>query len=275
MGEMIAENGKNEPIVNDSQNLIAAELPDELSAEAARFMLIVRSLIADTRYLPEWKMKGKEWGLYLQTLIKTYLKPISESDNEVFQNLLQNADSINDLDKGQMEGSKKFGFCTIFEFFKQKQQKSLLHRGHYLAEGVTVSSFQPMRPIPFKAVLLLGMGEGLFPTPYHRDTLDLRFIPVRLKEGMQGNEFRERRLGDVSVTERDRYMFLETLVSTGKHLVMSYVSRNDRTDEETNPSSIIQTLTEELENGYLNKKFSKIEHPLKSYSLEYLSLIHI
>ena len=184
--------------------------------------------------------------------------------------MLQNSFSINDLDKGRMEGSKKFGFSTIFEFFKQKQQKSLLHRGHYLAEGVTVSSFQPMRPIPFKAVFLLGMGEGLFPTPYHRDTLDLRFIPVRLNPKVQGR-IRERRLGDVSVTERDRYMFLETLVSTGKHLVMSYVSRNDRTDEEINPSSIIQTLTDELESGYLNKKFSKIEHPLKSYSLEYYS----
>jgi len=257
LGEMIAADGKNEPIPNDSQNLIAAELPDELSAEAARFMLIVRSLIADTRDLPEWKMKGKEWGLYLQTLIKTYLKPISEADKEVFESLLHNAVSINDLDIGQLDENKQFGFSTIFEFFKQKQEKALLHRGHYLAEGVTVSSFQPMRPIPFKAVFLLGMGEGLFPTPYHRDTLDLRYIPVRLNPAVQGHAFRERRLGDVSVTERDRYMFLETLVSTGKHLVMSYVSRNDRTDDELNPSSIIQTLIDELEKGYLKKNLVK------------------
>ena len=269
LGEMIAGDEKNETIPNASQNLIPADLPDELSAEAARFMLIVRSLIADTRDLPEWKMKGKEWGLYLHTLIKTYLKPISEADKEVFQNLLHNAVSINDLDKGQLDANKLFGFSTIYEFFKQKQKKALLHRGHYLAEGVTVSSFQPMRPIPFKAVFLLGMGEGLFPTPYHRDTLDLRHIPVRLNPAVQGHAFRERRLGDVSVTERDRYMFLETLVSTGKHLVMSYVSRNDRTDDELNPSSIIQTLIDELENGYLKEKFRKIEHPLKSYSLEY------
>jgi len=269
LGEMIAVDRKNETIPNDSQNLIAAELPDELSAEAARFMLIVRSLIADTRDMSAWKMKGKEWGLYLHTLIKTYLKPASGADKEVFESLLHNAVSINDLDIGQLDENKQFRFSTIFEFFKQKQEKALLHRGHYLAEGVTVSSFQQMRPIPFKAVFLLGMGEGLFPTPYHRDTLDLRYIPVRLNPAVQGHAFRERRLGDVSVTERDRYMFLETLVSTGKHLVMSYVSRNDRTDDELNPSSIIQTLIDELEIGYLKKKFSKIEHPLKSYSLEY------
>ena len=112
------------------------------------------------------------------TLIKTYLKPLSEADKEVFESLLNNAVSINDLDIVQLDENKQFGFSTIFEFFKQKQEKALLHRGHYLAEGVTVSSFQPMRPIPFKAVFLLGMGEGLFPTPYHRDTLDLRYIPV-------------------------------------------------------------------------------------------------
>ncbi len=269
LGEIIASDLNNETISNDSQYLIPFGLPDELSAEAARFMLIVRSLIADTRDMTEWKMKGKEWGLYLYTLIKTYLKPISEADKEVFHNLLQNAVSINDLDIGQLDGHKRFGYSTIFEFFKQKQQKALMHRGHYLAEGVTVSSFQPMRPIPFKAVFLLGMGEGLFPTPYHRDTLDLRYIPVRINPPVEGREFRERILGDVSVTERDRYMFLETLVSTGNHLVMSYVSRNDRTDDELNPSSIIQTLIDELENGYLKKKFSKIKHPLKSYSLEY------
>ena len=95
LGEMIAADGKNEHITNDSQNMIPAELPNELSAEAARFLLIVRSLIADTRDLPAWKMKGKEWGLYLHTLIKIYLKPISEADKEVFESLLHNAVSIN------------------------------------------------------------------------------------------------------------------------------------------------------------------------------------
>ena len=269
LGEIISSDLYNETMPNCNQNLVPFELPDEFSGEAARFMLIVRSLIADTRDMTEWKMKGKEWGLYLHSLIKTYLKPISEADKEVFHNLLKNAISINDLDIGQLDENRQFGFSTIIEFFKQKQKKSLMHRGHYLAEGVTVSSFQPMRPIPFKAVFLLGMGEGLFPTPYHRDTLDLRYIPIRLNPPVEGRLFRERILGDVSVTERDRYMFLETLVSTGKHLVMSYVSRNDRTDDELNPSSIIQTLIDELDNSYLKKKFSEIEHPLKSYSLEY------
>ena len=250
------------------QQIAPAKFPDEWSEEAARFMLIIRSLIADTRDLPKWQMSGKEWGRYLGILLKTYLKPLEQADEEAFQNLLNNVQATRDLDLAQ-EHERSFSFSTIHEFFKQKQQSATLQRGHYLAEGVTVSSFQPMRPIPFKAVFLLGLGEGMFPTPYQRDTLDLRHIPVKLSPAVEGQNFRERRLGDVSVTERDRYMFLETLVSTRNHLVLSYVSRNDRTDYELNPSSIIQTLVDELDSGYLKTTFEKIQHPLKPYSLSY------
>jgi exodeoxyribonuclease V gamma subunit len=157
------------------QQIAPAKIPDEWSEEAARFMLIVRSLIADTRDLPKWEMSGKEWGEYLQILLKTYLKPLEQADEEAFQNLLRNVQAARDLDLAQ-EHERSFSFSTIHEFFKQKQQSGTLQRGHYLAEGVTVSSFQPMRPIPFKAVFLLGLGEGMFPTPYQRDTLDLRHI---------------------------------------------------------------------------------------------------
>ena len=268
LGEMVTAKTDSGIFSIVNQKIVPADLPDEWNEEAARFMLIVRSLIADTRDLPKWKMSGKEWGRYLRILLKTYLKPLEQADEEAFQNLLRNVLSIRDLDLAQ-EQERKFSFSTIYEFFKQKQQSVTLHRGHYLAEGVTVSSFQPMRPIPFKAVFLLGMGEGLFPKPFQRDTLDLRHIPIKLSPAVDGQNFRERRLGDVSVTERDRYMFLETLVSTRKHLVLSYVSRNDRTDDKLNPSSIIQTLVDELDSGYLKTEFKIIQHPLKSYSLSY------
>ena len=87
------------------------------------------------------------------------------------------------------------------------------NRGHYLAEGVTLSSYLPMRPIPFKLVFLMGMGEGRFPASYRKDHLDLRHIPIPMRETVEGRRVRERQIGDVSEPERDRYMFLETPVS--------------------------------------------------------------
>ena len=180
---------------------------------------------------------------------------LRELSKEEFLKICKAVLSLEDLDYG-INRKPYLNFDQIHQFINDQLETFKTKRGDYLSEGITVSSFLPLRPIPFKICFILGMGEGLFPTPYHRDTLDLRHIPVKLKKEIQGHAFRERRLGDVSVTERDRYMFLETLVSTGKHLVMSYVSRNDRTDDELNPSSIIQTFSPAISLGGTFLNFS-------------------
>ena len=222
------------------------------------------------RNLANLKHKQTMKNKFLKTKpkIQEMKQNVEKANEEAFQNLLRNTHAISGLDLGQEEGHL-FNFKTIIEFFKQKQSSVRMHRGHYLAEGITVSSFKPMRPIPFKAVFLLGLGEGLFPSALRKDTLDLRHIPERLDPPIEGKNFRERRIGDVSETERDRYMFLETLISTRKNLVLSYVSHSDKTDDELSPSSIIQTLLDELDRGYLKNKFNETIHPLKSYSLSY------
>jgi len=268
IGDMVSSKTDSEIYSIANKKIIPADIDPEWSVEAARFILIVRSLIADTRHLPKWRMKAKKWAKYINILIKTYLEPSGNTNEEAFQNLLRNTHAISELDLGQDE-DHLFNFNTIIEFFKQKQTSTRMHRGHYLAEGITISSFKPMRPIPFKAVFLLGLGEGLFPKIFRKDTLDLRHIPERLDPPIEGKNFRERRIGDVSETERDRYMFLETLISTRKNLVLSYVSHSDKTDNELSPSSIIQTLLDELDRGYLKKKFKITKHPLKPYSLSY------
>jgi len=268
LGDMISSSSDTETFTIGKKEIVPADIPQEWSVEAARFILIVRSLIADTRDLQKWRMKAKDWANYILILIKTYLKPSSEVGEEVFQKLLRNTQAIKELDLAQ-ESEHLFSFNTIIEFFKQKQASVSMHRGHYLAEGITVSSFKPMRPIPFKAVFLLGLGEGLFPATLRKDTLDLRHIPERLSSPIEGRIYRERRIGDVSETERDRYMFLETLISTRKHLVLSYVSNTENNDLKLSPSSIIQTLLDELNRGYLKNKFKEIIHPLKPYSLDY------
>jgi exodeoxyribonuclease V gamma subunit len=94
-----------------------------------------------------------------------------------------------------------------------------------------------MRAIPFRAVFVLGLGEGEFPAANRRDALDLRAAG--------------RQAGDVTPAERDRYLFLETLLSAREHLVLSYVSRDERTGEELRPSSVVQELLEVLERTYV------------------------
>jgi exodeoxyribonuclease V gamma subunit len=96
--------------------------------------------------------------------------------------------------------------------------------------GVVVASLLPMRAIPFRAVFVMGLGEGQFPEEGMELGLDLRRA--------------ERRPGDVAPEERDRYAFLETLVSTRERLFLSYVARDEHTGEPHVPSSVVTELLE-------------------------------
>ena len=48
-------------------------------------------------------------------------------------------------------------------------------KGGYLTDGVTIAGLLPMRPVPFKQIFVLGLGEGGFPgRTGAADTLDVR-----------------------------------------------------------------------------------------------------
>src|SRR6185295_8926019 len=129
-------------------------------------------------------------------------------------------------------------------------------RGQHLARGVAVASFVPMRAIPFRAVFLVGLGHGQFPSPARRSDLDLRAA--------------QRLPGDVSPREQDLYMFLETLLCTRERLVLSYVARDELTGEPLEPSSVILELRDILTRGYLGAEaaqalFEPPAIPLRRY----------
>jgi len=129
-------------------------------------------------------------------------------------------------------------------------------RGQYLARGVTVASFVPMRAIPFRVVFVLGLGQGDFPRSARRGDLDLREA--------------RREPGDVTPREQDLYMFLETLLCARDRLVLSYVGRDEITGEERPPSAVLLELREILSSGYLaedevNKLFDARPPPLRRY----------
>ena len=72
-------------------------------------------------------------------------------------------------------------------------------QGRYAESGVAVGSFSALRSIPFRVIFALGLGESTFPEREKYDLLDLRLA--------------RRRAGDVSASQRDRYLFLETILA--------------------------------------------------------------
>ncbi|MFW5878207.1 MAG: exodeoxyribonuclease V subunit gamma, partial [Myxococcota bacterium] len=216
---------------------------------AARFALLARSLIADARFVRSRRMRLSNWARFYSAQIDAYLHVESSSDASDRLRLLRALSRLEEMDQG-LEVSGR----VAAELARRAVESLGGGRGQYLAEGVVVSSFLPMRAIPFRVVFVLGLGEGLFPASGRRDALDLRAA--------------RRRAGDVDPSERDRYMFLETLLCTREKLYLSYVRRDEQTGDPLQPSAVVQELLHMLETGYLGSAGSaalRVEPPLRRF----------
>ncbi|WP_319525559.1 exodeoxyribonuclease V subunit gamma [uncultured Desulfosarcina sp.] len=132
-------------------------------------------------------------------------------------------------------------------------------RGDYLTGGVTVAALMPMRPIPFKVVYVLGLEEGRFPGNEPENRLDLRT--------------RKRRIGDITPVERNRYLFLEILISVGRKLYLSYVSRDLQKDRDLEPCSVVHQLRRYVEQRIIGGETFKIRQiPIRPDSPDYIAL---
>jgi exodeoxyribonuclease V gamma subunit len=114
-----------------------------------------------------------------------------------------------------------------------------------------------MRSIPFKVVALLGMNDGEFPRSPQPLEIDL------IAKG-------ERRLGDRSRRDDDRYLFLETVCAVRERLIVTYSGQSTRDNRRRPPSVCVSELL-----GYLAERCAApiesfvIEHKLQGFHPEY------
>ncbi|HNX05300.1 MAG TPA: exodeoxyribonuclease V subunit gamma, partial [Opitutales bacterium] len=125
----------------------------------------------------------------------------------------------------------------------------------FLSGGVTFAELKPMRSIPARIMCLLGMNDAAFP----RQDRPLSF----------DRSTRERRRGDRSIREGDRYLFLETLLCARERLYLSFGGLSQRGAAETPPSVVVSELLEYLSPGHASSRI--VRHPLQSFSRQYFS----
>ena len=133
-------------------------------------------------------------------------------------------------------------------------------RGGFLKGGVTFCALKPARSIPARVICLLGMNDEVFPRRPHPAQFDL---------------MSKWQLGDPSPREDDRYAFLETIISAGEHLHISYVGRSIVHNQEIPPSVVVSELLDHVDqafafpDGASAKKYLTLEHPLQTFSPRY------
>lgn len=198
--------------------------------------LLVRSLIADARFAETAELTLSSWARFFEALFAGYLEASTDREEAELRRCIAACRAVAEREIG--EAAPKVRVHVAAALLREGLASLGGARGEYLADGVVVSALAPMRAIPFRVVFLLGMGEGRFPSSERRDPLDLRG--------------RRRKLGDVTPSERDKYVFLETLLCARERLVVSWVARDELTGEAIEPSPVVAQLLELLGRRYVD-----------------------
>ncbi len=91
---------------------------------------------------------------------------------------------------------------------------------------ITISALEPMRAIPHKIIIIMGLESRTFPRVDNRKSFNLLE--------------KKRELGDPNQYDKDRYSLLEALISTRQNLVISWNSKDEKTGEDLPPPSPVQ-----------------------------------
>ncbi|MBR9984646.1 MAG: exodeoxyribonuclease V subunit gamma [Desulfosarcina sp.] len=226
-----------------------------------KFCGLVESLHRAVGSLRMASAAAQKWRDAFFSVVDQFIEISSEMRGEetVFQSLLNAFDHFVCYDAlGQIQPGRPLTADALWLFVRTHLEGITGGQGDYLTGGVTVSALMPMRPIPFRVVYVLGLEEGRFPGRVHDTLLDLRG--------------RKRRIGDVSPAERNRYLFLEILVSVRAKLYLSYVSRDLQKDRDLAPCSVVNQLQRYVEQQVLGgRSFRCSQIPIKADSPAYLA----
>lgn len=210
---------------------------------AADFGMLFRSLLADAKDASRATMTLPAWMDLTSALLATYLEPRSEADELVLRQCLDAVSSVAELDLS----GRKVRYGVAHELVDARIRE-LSGCDRFLTKGVWVGPLLSLRAIPFRVVFVAGLSAPHFPAREDRDQLDLRRA--------------NRRAGDVSQRDEDRYAFLETLLSVRDRIYLSWVSRDRRSPEPIPPSSVVSELVETIGRGYASEeRLSLRRHP--------------
>ena len=217
-----------------------------------RFLSFCEKLFAGTRALARPRSTS-EWVVALREILDGFILPDQDGERELLS-LIEIAKKIG-AQGSQAEFQGEVGIEVVRYWVEQRLGSSERGLG-FLTGGVTFCAMLPMRSIPFPVVALIGMDEGQFPRRNQAQGFDLMT--------------RERRSGDRSPRDEDRYLFLEALLSARKRLHISYVGQSIKDNSELPPSVLVSELLDYLARSFQGtdgKPAGKVLcHPLQPFS---------
>lgn len=202
-----------------------------------------------------------EWSLQLETLLEKHFSPNGDSEEEAAFFFIQS--KIREIGTlGRETDSTPCLFSTIYLYLKDALDGSAANDREEDLNSVRFSSLLPHHAMPGKVIAMIGLEEKVFPGRDPQDSLDL------LKNA-KGSFFIPK------VSDIDRFLFMEALLSVRDTLYLSYPGR-DKSGEECAPSSAILDLTHYLDcaftlNGSKPSSLIVFKHPERRYDPYYFN----
>lgn len=222
---------------------------------------LLNSLREDLKPISEGSKKTlKDWADYLLNLLYRYFSWNSGSEDEkaqatVFVRCLEN------LKKSGVGKGDLFPFSTVIFHLKKGLEKEEVHYRETHFQSVKFCSMLPMRAVPAKVVVMMGLSEDNYPRKEERLLLNQLYH----QEGVDPFP---------SATEFDRYLFLEALMSAREYLILSYHKNDQGKDPLHQCSLLISELVHYLDqsfeiSGSKPSVHCVYEHPFSPFDYRY------
>jgi exodeoxyribonuclease V gamma subunit len=218
------------------------------------FCRAVEGLLPRLLQLRGLRTTGEAWAAALRELVDDFLAAPADrpAEAQVRAKLFQSLERLKLLDalaspppaRGKGESATGLPLALVREFVQESLETLKAMTGEFLTGGVTISALQPLLPVPFRIVYVLGLGEGLFPGSNNLSALDLRS--------------RKRLPGDIRPAETNRYLFLQALLAARDKVYLLYNSRELQKDQLLHPCSPLNQLRRYLEENVLQEKKLRI-----------------
>lgn len=192
------------------------------------------------------------WAEFMRNLLHLFFEPRGVEETERIETLLGSLQHFQEACR-EAQYEEEIPAAVVRESWLGGAPLSRLTQ-RFFAGAVNVATLMPMRAIPFRMVCLLGMNDGEYP----RQQSGLAFDLMQYREN--------RRPGDRSRREDDRYLFLEALLSARDRLYISWTGRSISDNSIRPPSVLVSRLRD-----YLGDRAEALTlyHPLQPFSREY------
>tara|TARA_B100000700_G_scaffold321973_1_gene422447 strand:+ start:593 stop:3886 length:3294 start_codon:yes stop_codon:yes gene_type:complete len=149
--------------------------------------------------------------------------------------------------------------CLVVKDILKKGIGSTKGKFGHRTGKITISALEPMRAIPHKVIIIMGLESKTFPRTDNRRSFNLLE--------------RKREIGDNNQYDKDRYSLLEALISARENLIIAWNAKDEKTGETIEPPSPIQQWLNYLKIKLEPNSFKNIIIDAPANPLDHLNFI--